>query len=423
MSLGNKISDYVLSRTVAPRDRRVGIEVECLIYTRDFKRLKVNPGESFSSTDLLEEMKRSCGENETYTLEPGGQLEWASPPFANLHDISGAYLQHQARLEKVLLQHDLIPLSLGIDPLHEPEEIDLIDQTKYQLMDRHLEKVGPLSKWMMRNSSSIQINFDIVDRQDAGEMLFLADTLQPVAAHLFANSPFWKGEAVGNRNLRYEIWEATDAKRCRNLIDQGMTRQENLVSSFVDYVQTVPGIFQLDESGQPEATTGTLGDRLTELEKQGNLTDTHIQGALRQIFTNVRLKTFVEVRGADRTPAGFEMAPVAFWTGLLASEKIRKKALEEVKGWSEEERHAWNRAALLLDSTQKGPAGKSYGDWNCWAAGLALEGLAERSKGEESFLEPFLASGTIPFALQTQARYRESGLSLTNFLRKSHQSL
>ena len=416
MSVQTKILDYVLSRSVSEKNRRVGIEIECLLYTEELKRLPVNRGPNYSATDLLDEVLLSCKKEETYSLEPGGQLEWASPPHANLHDMAKSFQVHQDRLDKISQQHGLRALHYGIDPTHGPEEIDLIHQTKYQLMDRHLHKAGTLGKWMMRNSSSIQMNFDIVDEKDAEEILFLSDALQPVAAYLFANSPFWKGECAGERNLRYEIWEETDSKRCRNLIDQGMTQKENLVSKFIDYIQTVPAIFQLDASGQPEATTGTLGDRLNQLENEGQLSDLHIQGALRQIFTNVRLKTFVEVRGADRTPAGFEMAPVAFWTGLLTSEGPREKALKEIVTWSVEERHAWNKAAFRLDSTQKGPKGKSYGEWNCWAAGLAIEGLKERGLGEETLLEPFFAAARIPFALQTQTKFKERGKTLSDFL-------
>jgi glutamate--cysteine ligase len=418
MNLPDRISSFAFSRTVAPGDRRVGIEIENLLYTEDLNRLRVNPEKGYSATDLLKEILKYSADDEDYSLEPGGQLEWASPPHSNLHELAKAFHTHQERLDKISQNRRLKTLCFGIDPTHEPEEIDLIHQTKYQLMDRHLEKVGTLGRWMMRNSSSIQMNFDIVDEKDAGEILFISDALQPVAAYLFANSPFWKRECAGDRNLRYEIWEATDPKRCRNLIDQGLSQLKNIVPGFIDYIQTVPGIFQLDESGQPEETKGTLGDRLMRLEQEGALNDMHIQGALRQIFTNVRLKSFVEVRGADRTPAGFEMAPVAFWTGLLTSEETREKVLEEVVTWSVEERHAWNKAAFRLDSTQKGLKGKNYGEWNCWAAGLALEGLKTRGLGEESLLEPFFAAARIPFALQTQTKFKESGKTLSDFLSK-----
>ena len=142
------------------------------------------------------------------------------------------------------------------------------------------------------------------------------------------------------------------------------------------------------------------------METRGELRTEDIQAALHQIFTNVRLKHLVEVRGADRPPQGYEMAPVAFWTGVLTSETVRDEILSVVKNWSVEERHQFNKAALVLDDTQKGPQGKSYREWNQWAGNFALAGLKERGWREEKFFEEFFETvmKNGPFDLQTQAK-------------------
>jgi gamma-glutamylcysteine synthetase len=112
------------------------------------------------------------------------------------------------------------------------------------------------------------------------------------------------------------------------------------------------------------------------------------------------------------------MAPVAFWTGLLTTDDTRDKALNMVEKWSNQERTSWNKSALNLDSSQIGPNGKSFEYWNKWAGELALEGLAEREKNEESnfehFFESVLSEG--PFSLQVQNDFADREIILKYYL-------
>ena len=116
------------------------------------------------------------------------------------------------------------------------------------------------------------------------------------------------------------------------------------------------------------------------------------------------MKNVLEVRGADRTPFGYELAPVAFWTGILTDEKTKEIVLCEINKWTLEDRKALNIASLKLDDSQQGPMGKSYGYWNNWAMELAIKGLENRGKGEEIFLEKFIniIKRKGPFTLQLQ---------------------
>jgi hypothetical protein len=99
---------------------------------------------------------------------------------------------------------------------------------------------------------------------------------------------------------------------------------------------------------------------------------------------------------------GYEMAPVAFWTGILTAETVRNECLSVVKNWSVEDRHTFNKASLVLDDFQMGPDGKSYGHWNQWVGDLAITGLKERGLGEEKFFEEFfeIVMKKGPFSLQ-----------------------
>ena len=418
MGIDKQITSFILSQTVDHQYRKIGMEEECIIYTKNLDRLPVNPSQQYSATDLMNEINLSTDKNGIYSLEPGGQLEWSSLPYEDLNDLSMAQFKHRKLLNDVTDYHDLIILDWGLDPSYSPDDIDLIDHPKYQIMNEHMGKVNSHGKWMMRNTASVQVNIDIIDKQDAEKMVFLADCLHPVSAYLFANSPFCKSKPTGKENIRNLIWEKTDNARCRNLIDHGISSPDGLIKNYIDYLMDVPGIFQLNSENIIETTCGTLGDRLKYLYANEKICNTDIQAALHQIFTNVRYKHIVEIRGADRPPLGHEMAPVAFWAGLLMTDKTRGKALNIVEKWSSQERISWNKSALYLDSSQIGPNGKSFGYWNKWAGELALEGLLERGKNEESHFELFFESviSEGPFSLQIQKYFADKEIILKDYL-------
>ena len=404
MNLQNKIRSIILSHLVESEARTVGMEEECILYTKDNRRLPVNPCAEFSATDLLSIMNENVGTNGIYSLEPGGQLEWSSPPYRDMNNLYSALAKHKQALHKVVEANELKIISYGVEPNYSPDDIDLINQLKYQLMNANMERNGTLGKWMMRNTASVQINFDVTSEKDLENMTFVADCLQPVCAYLFANSPFRNGKPTGTENIRNVIWENTDNPRCRNLIDHGIESPERMIDHYIDYIMTVPGIFQLDKDGVIVDTHQTLGARLIALEKSVKLRTEDIQAALHQIFTNVRLKHLVEVRGADRPPKGHEMAPVAFWTGVLTSESVRDEILSVVKKWTLEDRHHFNKVSLVLDDSQFGPENKSYREWNQWMGEMAMAGLKERGLGEENYFEEFfnIVMGKGPFSLQEQ---------------------
>jgi len=127
---------------------------------------------------------------------------------------------------------------------------------------------------------------------------------------------------------------------------------------------------------------------------------------LRQVFTNVRIKNLVEIRGADRTPEGFEIAPAAFWTGLLMDKSIRKTTLDIVRSWRKKDRALLNDAGFLLKTSQMGPSNKTYGYWIDYFGQLALDGLKNRKFGEEKLFNVFFdaVKKDGPFSLKSQSR-------------------
>ena len=407
MEVHDKIRSFILSNLVHTEHQTIGMEEESILYTKKNQRLPVNPGNEFSATDLLAIMNENVGRNGIYSLEPGGQLEWSSPPCRDLNTLFTAFGKHKQALTAVVNANDLKIINYSVEPNYAPDDIELINLPKYQLMNANMEQNGTMGKWMMRNTTSIQINFDITSESDLEDMIFVADCLQPVSAYLFANSPFRNGQPTGLENTRSVIWENTDNSRCRNLIDHGIESPERMIDQYIDYIMDVPGIFELNHNGIIVNTNQTLGERLIELENLGEIRAEDIQVALHQIFTNVRLKNLVEVRGSDRPPLGYEMAPVAFWTSILTVKSVRDELLSVVRNWTIEDRHKFNKVSLVLDDSQIGPNGKTYSEWNKLVGDLALAGLKERGLEEEKFFDSFfeIVMEKGPFGLQAQFNY------------------
>ncbi|MDP7036858.1 MAG: glutamate-cysteine ligase family protein [Candidatus Marinimicrobia bacterium] len=426
--LKDEIQKVILSNLRPPSERRVGLEVETIFYNNNLCRIPVNRGQNYSASDLMGDLLSLQSKDRyppTYSLEPGGQLEWASSPFVSLHDINSQFQNHVNLLENLCIQHNLIPIDLSVEPLYNPDEIGLINMKKYHLMNDRFLSTGNLGKWMMRNTASVQVNIDFVNKKDAEEMAFVADCLQPFCSLLFSHSPFMNSHPALNENFRLQIWNDTDGSRCGCLFEHGIDTN-NLISSYNDYLLKVPAIFIQAKNSEVEPFDGTLGEWLYNKKTLDRLTNENIQSVLHQIFTHVRFKNVLEVRGADRPPFGFELAPAAFWCGLLTAEKTRDELFERVQEWSSAEKLSLVKSSEKLDLNKLGPEGKSFSQWLSIISDYAIQGLDERAvffniKSERKYLEPFLEqalSGLWTFKVQHY--FKKSGQNIKGFLLNSY---
>ena len=405
MKIKDKVRSAILSRTTDKLNQKIGIELETIIHTNDNNRLPVNEKETFSSADLVKLFNDKQNDNGSYSLEPGGQLEWASPPFVDLKNLQSSLELFCNQLDSILNSNKLTLINYALDPKFAPDEVGLINEKKYQLMDKYMSQSGSMGKWMMRNTASIQINLDTTDPENMEVIAFIADCINPVASYLFANSPFKQMIPTGVQNVRQLIWQNTDQNRCGNLFDHKIYSSNGLINKYIDYVMNVPNMFKIDRLGNYTRSESTIGDRLAMLDESGRLNEADINIALHQIFTNVRLKSFVEIRGADRTPKGFEIAPAAFWVGLLLCDQIREKVHDTVKSWSKKDRKMFNLCAFSLDLEQEGPLGESYHYWIEFFSELSIKGLVDRGLYEEKYFENYYSRivENGPFSLQTQS--------------------
>ena len=405
MKIKDKVRSAILSRTTEKANQKIGIELETIIHTNNYKRLPVDEEGTFSSVDLLRLLNDKQNENGSYTLEPGGQLEWASPPFVDLNDLQSSLELFCDHLDSTLSSQKLTLINYALDPKFSPDEVGLINEKKYQLMDKYMSQSGSMGKWMMRNTASIQINLDTTDSENMEVIAFISDCINPIASYLFANSPFKQLKPTGVQNVRQLIWNDTDQLRCGNLFDHEIYSSNGLINKYIDYVMNVPSMFKIDRFGNYTRSQSRIGDRLAMLDESGRLNEEDINTALLQIFTNVRLKSLVEIRGADRTPKGFEIAPAAFWVGLLLCDQVREKVHDIVKSWSKKDRKMFNLCAFNLDLEQEGPLKESYRYWIEFFSELSIKGLVDRGLNEEKHFENYysriIENG--PFSLQTQS--------------------
>jgi len=421
LSVKNRLKSYILSKSIGNKTRKIGIEVECFIFDKNQRRIPVNKCDTFSASDLLEELNlNSKNSNGQYSLEPGGQIEWASPIFEKIQDLYNSLSKHKHSIDSILKREGLQSLYIGVDPFNDPSDIELINHKKYRLMNANMEKKGTLGKWMMRNTSSIQINYDIKSEKDLEETMYIFDCLHPVLSYLFCYSPFRNGEIIHDLNFRNHIWENTDGDRCRSLINHGISGEEGLLDLYCDFVYGVPSIFKIDNKNNIQKSNVSIGEELNNKYLKGELKEEDIKVALHQIFTNVRLKTLIELRDIDCLPVEYSMAPVAFTSGLINEISIRERLLDVFNNWTLNEKISWNKLASSLDGNKIGPNNKKFIDWIKFFSELSLEGLAKRGFGEEKyfleFFENIISNGTL--SEQFQKRVVKSNKTIEELILK-----
>jgi len=420
LSVHNKVKSYILSNSIGDNAaRKIGVEVECFVFDKNYYRIPVNKGSIYSASDLLEELNSiEKISNASFSLEPGGQIEWASPACETIQELDKSFLIYKKTLDKILDREGYKSLFIGVDPLNEPRDVELIKLVKYQLMDKNMEERGSLGKWMMRNTCSIQINYDIKNGKDLEESVYILDCLHPVFSYLFSHSPFQKGEVIGNLNLRNHIWENTDDSRCKSLINHGIIDKRSVLDAYIDFVLHVPGIFKLDSKNNIQKTEFSLGEDLRIKYSKGVLSQEDIKAALHQIFTNVRLKNLIEVRDIDCLPFDSIMAPVAFVTGLIDAPMIREKLLSIFNSWTLEDKFLWNDLAKSLSGDVDGPGGKSFLDWVKIISEISIGGLKARKHGEEKYFSNFFENILLrgPLSFQKQNNFKKSGKLLKKYI-------
>nr|WP_319390249.1 glutamate--cysteine ligase [uncultured Cohaesibacter sp.] len=276
------------------------------------------------------------------SLEPGGQFELSGAPLDNLHQTCREVHIHLAQLREVADPLGIGFLGLGVSPKWRLDEVPVMPKSRYGIMMKYMPKVGSRGLDMMFRSCTIQVNLDFSSEADMVKKLRVGLALQPIATALFANSPFLDGHKNGYQSLRGAIWHDTDKNRTGMLpfaFEEGFGYEQ-----YVDWALDVPMYFIVRDHTYYDMTGMTFREYLGGKRKEG-MPDTmptlqDWEDHLTTVFPEVRLKRYIEMRGADGGPWRRICALPALWTGLLYHQPVLDAAWDLVKDWTAEERDA-----------------------------------------------------------------------------------
>ena len=403
----------------APDDWRIGTEHEKFVYRSDDHRAPSweEPGgirdllvglTEFGWRPVEEEGKiiALTGPDGTISLEPAGQFELSGAALTDLHMTCAEAARHLAQCKTVGERLGVGFLGLGMWPDKRRDELPMMPKGRYAIMARHMPRVGNLGLDMMLRTCTIQVNLDYSSEADMVKKFRVGLALQPVATALFANSPLTEGKPNGYKSYRSHIWEDTDPHRTGMLpfvFDEGFGYER-----YCDYALDVPMYFvfrdghYIDVAGESfrDFLDGKLPQLPGEKPTLSDFTD-HLSTA----FPEVRLKSFLEMRGADGGRWSRICALPALWVGLLYSGEALDAAWDRVRHWSIEEREKLRHDVPRLALDAPVPGGGTMHDLAREIVDLAALGLNQRAvlnaagDNEGGFLDPLrevVASGKTP---------------------------
>lgn len=283
------------------------------------------------------------------TLEPGGQFELSGAPLQTIHQTCFEVNNHLTEVKEVADEIGAGFLGLGFSPVWSLKDTPMMPKPRYRIMKDYMPKVGRLGHQMMFRSCTVQVNLDYSSEADMVKKLRVGLALQPVATALFANSPFADNRANGFLSYRGYVWGDTDPDRTGMLpfaFEDGMGFER-----YVDHALDVPMYFVKRDGKYLNATGKNFRDFLDgklDILPGEKPTLADWEDHLSTLFPEVRLKQFLEMRGADGGPWGKLCALSAFWTGIYYHQPSLDAAWDLVKDWGQHEREGLRRTAPTI---------------------------------------------------------------------------
>ena len=269
------------------------------------------------------------------TLEPGGQFELSGAPLINLHETCREINSHLSFTKSLEEEFNIGFLGIGFIPLGELKDMPKVPKKRYQqIMTPYMESLGGLGLEMMYQTCTVQANFDFFSEEDMAKKVNVSAALQPLATGLFANSPFKNGAPNGHLSYRSLVWDNTDKNRTGIL--PGMLKEKFSFEEYTDYLLGVPVYFIARNNSYIDTTKYTFKDLLDGKNNQVKPDEITIDDWLTHvstIFTEVRLKTYIEMRGADAGSYGSLCSLPALWTGLLYDPETLDASHDIIKNW------------------------------------------------------------------------------------------
>ena len=343
------LTQYLLDGCKPSEDWKIGTEHEKFCFSNDsFKPLKYEG--KCSIKNILEYLKANRGWKEIteghsiigleknsakITLEPGGQLELSGAVLENIHQTSLEVKNHLIDLEVISKKFDISYIGIGAAPIWHHDEMPIMPKGRYKLMTPYMEKVGEHGTKMMYRTCTIQVNLDFSSENDMKKKLRVGFAFQPVVTALFASSPFFEGENTGFQSWRANIWKDTDVSRT-GIIPTVFDKSFGF-DDWTNYALDVPMYFIFRKGKYINALGQSFRNFLKgNLEalpgEKPKLQDWHDH--LTTIFSEVRLKQFIEMRGADSGPSDRICSLSALWVGICYDQQSLNDAWDLCKDWS-----------------------------------------------------------------------------------------
>jgi glutamate--cysteine ligase len=352
------------------------------------------------------------------SLEPGGQFELSGAPLETLHETCSEIHAHLAQVNELAEPMGIGFLGLGMSPLWTRDETPRMPRARHRMMAEYMPKVGNLGLDMMFRTSTVQVNLDFASEADMVKKLRVSLALQPLASALFANSPFTEGRPNGWLSARSAVWLDTDRDRTGMLdfaFDAGFGYE-----SYAAWALKVPMYFvkrgPTYHNAMGQSFEDLIAGRLPALPGE-RATISDWANHLGTLFPEVRLKRYLEMRGADAGPSRRLVALSAFWVGLLYDEGVLDQAWELVRGWDAATRGAFRKQAPKL-GLKGDVGGRPVLELAREVLALSSEGLRRRGRvgadgqDERQYLKPLeaiVASGETAAELLLARYHQEWG--------------
>ncbi len=390
----SQLAAYLDAGSKPKSEWRIGTEHEKFVYCRT--TLKPIPyegetgigailmalGRATGWTEIVEDgnIIGLKGEGAAVSLEPGGQFELSGAPVTTVYETCDEVHRHLAAVKNVAGPMGVSFFGAGFAPFWTRAEMPRMPKPRYAIMRDYMPKVGSLGLDMMHRTSTVQVNLDYGSESDMAMKFRTSLALQPIATALFANSTLVEGRNSGWASWRANVWTDTDADRTGLLdfvFDPGFGFER-----YVNYILDVPMYFVRRDGRYVNAAGQSFRDflnaRLPALPGErptiGDFED-HLSTA----FPEVRLKRFLEMRGADSGPWSRICALPAFWVGLLYDSDSLAAAWDLAKGWSEADRERLRSDAAHFGFKAK-IAGRTVQDVALDALEISRAGLKRRAR-------------------------------------------
>ncbi len=334
------------------------------------------------------------GNGASLSLEPGGQFELSGATLSDIHETKAELDAHIERLHAIAPGLGLGFAPLGFHPIARRQDMPFMPKGRYGIMRDYMPKVGTRGMDMMLRTCTVQVNLDFADETDMVEKMRVGYALQPLATALFANSPFFEGRPNGLLSNRAQVW--TDTDNARSGIPAMVFQDGFGFQAYTDWLLDVPMYFVYRDGAYHDVAGASFRDFMAgklaalpgERATLGDFAD-HSTTA----FPDVRLKRYIETRGADSGSPAMMLAQSAFWTGIFYDSAALAAAAALVKHLSYNDILALRAAVPVTGINTKFGAG-TLRDLAKQAVAISADGLKNRARknaageDERGFLAP-----------------------------------